>query len=65
MLDLIDQYDKIQDINYKRYNEFIRDTISSYKQEELKIVKRLAKDYGEFVAKVLLDYLYQLNKCKV
>lgn len=64
LLDLIDQYDKIQDINYKRYDEFIRDTISSYKQEELKIVKRLAKDYGEFVRKVLEAYLEELNKCK-
>ena len=64
LLDIIDQCRKIQDMNNKKYDEFIMNTIKGYKSEDFLIIKRLSKDYDRFVRRVLGMYIEILyNNC--
>lgn len=57
LLDVIEQYDKIQDKNIQKYNEFIINTISKYKASDLRILKRVSFEYTKFVRNVLGMYI--------
>lgn len=57
LLDIIEQCREIQDINNKKYDEFLYNTIKEYKAEDINIIRRLSKDYSRFVERVLGMYL--------